>query len=145
MGSERSVPCSQEPSIDPYPEPDLSTPYHPSLSKILFNIILSHRTSSSCWSLSFWRHINRNIFLAPCSFVTAWVFHPGSASDYSKKTLFANTPCCTDRGSDYTEEVNITSCLILIISPGVYNARPSINNYTSCKGVAPYNLANLSS
>jgi hypothetical protein len=34
-----SLPCSQEPSTGPYPEPDQSSPYHPILSKIYFNII----------------------------------------------------------------------------------------------------------
>jgi hypothetical protein len=27
-----SLPCSQEPTISPYPEPDKSNPYHPTLS-----------------------------------------------------------------------------------------------------------------
>jgi hypothetical protein len=32
MELEGSLPCSQEPSTDPYPEPDRSSPYHPILS-----------------------------------------------------------------------------------------------------------------
>jgi hypothetical protein len=35
---EGSLPCSQEPSTSPYAEPDQSSPYHPILSKIHFNI-----------------------------------------------------------------------------------------------------------
>jgi hypothetical protein len=38
MEPENSLPCSQEPSTDPYPEPDQSTPSY--LSKIHSNIIL---------------------------------------------------------------------------------------------------------
>jgi hypothetical protein len=50
MEAEGSVPCSQELSIGPYPKPDQSSPYHPILSKIHFNII--HLPTSL--SLSFW-------------------------------------------------------------------------------------------
>jgi hypothetical protein len=39
MEPEASLPCSQEPSTNPYPEPDLFSPHHPILSKIHFNII----------------------------------------------------------------------------------------------------------
>jgi hypothetical protein len=31
MENESSLPCSQEPSTDPYPEPDESSPYRPTL------------------------------------------------------------------------------------------------------------------
>jgi hypothetical protein len=33
MEPEGSLPCSQEPSSGPYPEPDLSNPYHPNLDQ----------------------------------------------------------------------------------------------------------------
>jgi hypothetical protein len=33
MKPEGSLPCSQEPSTGPYPEPDQSNPYHPILSQ----------------------------------------------------------------------------------------------------------------
>jgi hypothetical protein len=36
---EGSLRCSQEASTGPYPDPDQSTPYHPILSMIYFNII----------------------------------------------------------------------------------------------------------
>jgi hypothetical protein len=39
MEPEGSFPCSQEPYTDTYPDPDQSSPYHPILSKIHFNII----------------------------------------------------------------------------------------------------------
>jgi hypothetical protein len=41
MELEGLLPCSQEPDSGPYPEPDQSSPYNPSLSlsKINFNII----------------------------------------------------------------------------------------------------------
>jgi hypothetical protein len=39
MEPEGSLPCSQEPSTGPYPEPDQSSQYDSILSKIHFNII----------------------------------------------------------------------------------------------------------
>jgi hypothetical protein len=39
MQPEGSLPCPQEPSTGPYPEPDRSNSYHPILSKIYFNIV----------------------------------------------------------------------------------------------------------
>jgi hypothetical protein len=44
----------KSPPLVPNPEPDRSSPYHPILSKIHFNIVHSHMSSSSQWSLSFW-------------------------------------------------------------------------------------------
>jgi hypothetical protein len=40
------LPCSQEPSTGPYPEPDQSSPYHSILSNIHFNIILPPTSKS---------------------------------------------------------------------------------------------------
>jgi hypothetical protein len=42
MEPESSLPCSEEPSTGPYPEPDKSNPYHPILSKIHFIIVHPH-------------------------------------------------------------------------------------------------------
>jgi hypothetical protein len=42
-----SLPCPQELSTGPYPEPDRSSPYNPILSKIYFNIV-HPLTSWSC-------------------------------------------------------------------------------------------------
>jgi hypothetical protein len=39
MEPEGSSPCSQEPFTGSHPEPNRSSPYHPILSKIYFNII----------------------------------------------------------------------------------------------------------
>jgi hypothetical protein len=47
------LPCSQEPYTGPYPKPDRSSPYYPTLSKIYFNIVLPPTSWSSLWSLSF--------------------------------------------------------------------------------------------
>jgi hypothetical protein len=49
MEPECSLPCSQEPSTDPYHEPDQSSPYHPILSNIHFNIIHPPMSWSSFW------------------------------------------------------------------------------------------------
>jgi hypothetical protein len=47
MEPEGSLPCSQEPSTGPYPEPYQSNPYH-------FSIVHPPTPWSSQWSLSFW-------------------------------------------------------------------------------------------
>jgi hypothetical protein len=39
MNPEVSLPCLQKLSTDPYTQPDKSSPYHPILSKIHFNIV----------------------------------------------------------------------------------------------------------
>jgi hypothetical protein len=52
MEPEGLLPCSQEPSTGPYPEPDQSTSYHPILSKIHLNIVHPPTFWSSQWSLS---------------------------------------------------------------------------------------------
>jgi hypothetical protein len=53
MEPEGSLPCSQEPSNVPYPQPDHSSPYHPVLP-LCFNTILPPTSRSFQWSLSFW-------------------------------------------------------------------------------------------
>jgi hypothetical protein len=53
MELEGSLLRSQEPSSGPYPEQNQSSPYHPILSKIQFNIILPPAFRSSKLSLSF--------------------------------------------------------------------------------------------
>jgi hypothetical protein len=47
MEPEGSLPCSQEPSTGPFPEPDQSNAYHTILSKIDFHIILPPTSSYS--------------------------------------------------------------------------------------------------
>jgi hypothetical protein len=47
MKTEGSLPRSQVPSTGPYPEPDISNPQHPILSKIHFNIAHPLTSSSS--------------------------------------------------------------------------------------------------
>jgi hypothetical protein len=41
METKGSLPCSQQPSSGPYPEPDESSPYHPNLSRLKSVLILS--------------------------------------------------------------------------------------------------------
>jgi hypothetical protein len=47
MAADGSLPYSKEPSTGPYPEPDRSSPYHPTLylSTIHFNIVRPLKTS----------------------------------------------------------------------------------------------------
>jgi hypothetical protein len=52
MKPEGSLPCSQEPSTCPYPEPHQSNSYH--LSKVHFNIVHPSTSWSSQWYLTFW-------------------------------------------------------------------------------------------
>jgi hypothetical protein len=47
MVPEGSSPCSKEPSTGPYPEPDRSSPHHPILSMIHFNIVYPSMSWSS--------------------------------------------------------------------------------------------------
>jgi hypothetical protein len=47
MEPKRSLPCWQESSTAPYPEPDQSSPYHPILSKIHFNIVTCYVTGDA--------------------------------------------------------------------------------------------------
>jgi hypothetical protein len=47
MEAEGSLPCSQEPFISPYLEPDQSSTYSPILSKIRFSIIYQPMSRSS--------------------------------------------------------------------------------------------------
>jgi hypothetical protein len=55
MEPEDSLPCSQESSTGPYPEPDQSNPYYPILSlSDQFSIAHPPTSWSSQWSLSFW-------------------------------------------------------------------------------------------
>jgi hypothetical protein len=55
MEPEGSIPCSQEPSTGPYPEPYQSNPHHPILStKIHFSIVHPPTSWSSQRFLSFW-------------------------------------------------------------------------------------------
>jgi hypothetical protein len=69
MELEGSVPCSQQSSTGPYPEPDQSSPYYSILSDIQLNIILPLTSISSYWSTSFWLSRQNSIcspFLPPC-------------------------------------------------------------------------------
>jgi hypothetical protein len=53
MEPEGSIPCSQEPSNGPYSEPYQSSPHHPILSKIHFDIIHPPTSWSFQWTLSY--------------------------------------------------------------------------------------------
>jgi hypothetical protein len=45
MEPENSLPCTQEPSTGPYPQPDRSNPYHP----ILSHLFLKPGTTTACF------------------------------------------------------------------------------------------------
>jgi hypothetical protein len=64
---EGSIPCSQEPSTDPYPEPHQSNPHHPILSEIHPNIVHPPTSRSSQSSLSFWLSRQYSICIPPLS------------------------------------------------------------------------------
>jgi hypothetical protein len=53
MELEGSLPCSQEPSTGPYPEPDQSNPYHPILSLLIFFTHLRIGLPSGLFLLAF--------------------------------------------------------------------------------------------
>jgi hypothetical protein len=67
MEPEGSLPCSQEPSTDLYPEPDQSSPYHPILSKIHFNIIHPCRLPNGIFPSGFLTNIQYAFLLSPIS------------------------------------------------------------------------------
>jgi hypothetical protein len=46
MQPEGSLPCSQEPSTGPYPEPDRSSTYHPSFSSKIILILSTYLSLS---------------------------------------------------------------------------------------------------
>jgi len=52
MEPEGSILCSQEPTTDPYPEPDTCNPHLLYFSKIHSNIIFPCTPRSSKWSLT---------------------------------------------------------------------------------------------
>jgi hypothetical protein len=49
MEPEGSLPCSQEPSTGPYPEPDQSSPYHTILSLYIISLDNINRIRSVDW------------------------------------------------------------------------------------------------
>jgi hypothetical protein len=53
MEPKGSLPYSQKPATEPYPEPVESSSLHRSLSKVHINVILPPTSRSSQWSLTF--------------------------------------------------------------------------------------------
>jgi hypothetical protein len=59
MEPEGSLPCSQEPSTGPYPEPDQSNPHHPILLIIIFIFKYSKWIKSSSKHRKALAHLKR--------------------------------------------------------------------------------------
>jgi hypothetical protein len=141
MESEGSLPCSQEPSTSPYPEPDYSSLYHPILRPILTlsTLVVSFFRDSSplsymhyfsphscyipCTSHPLWLHHSNDTWwrlqvMKPslCSFlqphVTSSLFDPNILLN----TLFSSTssPCCSLNVRDQVSHQYRTTCKIII-------------------------------
>jgi hypothetical protein len=69
---EDALPSSQETSTGPYPEPDESSPHHPILLNVHFNIILLRTSWSSQWYLSFWLSHHYPVCIPPLPMLVAY-------------------------------------------------------------------------